>query len=52
MWTLVIFFGATVLFGAISNATDDESVALSLGLQVLAGLLVIGVLVVLVRSRR
>jgi hypothetical protein len=52
LWTLVVFFGATVLFGAIRNATEDESTTLSLGLQVLAGLILVGAIVLFLRWRR
>jgi hypothetical protein len=52
LWTLVLFFGATVMFGAIRNVTEGESAALSLGLQVVAGLVLVGVLVLVLRSRR
>lgn len=49
LWTLVVFFGASVLFGAIANATEDESTALRIGLQAVAGLALIGLLAVIVR---
>jgi ABC-type arginine transport system permease subunit len=52
LWTLVVFFGATVLFGAIGNLTEDESDVLRIGLQAFAGLLVIGLLVAYVRKQR
>ena len=53
IWTIVLFFGASVLFAGIRNATDDTSVALSVGLQALAGLLVIaGIVLWFRRSRR
>jgi hypothetical protein len=52
LWTLVVFFGASVLFGAISNATEDESTGLRVGLQAIAGLALIGALVVIVRNTR
>jgi hypothetical protein len=52
LWTLVVFFGATVLFGAIGNLTEDESDVLRIGLQVIAGLLVVGLLVAYVRRQR
>ena len=51
LWTLVVFFGGTVLFGAIRNATEDEPIGVSLGLQALAGLVLIGVIVAIVRRR-
>jgi hypothetical protein len=52
LWTLVVFFGATVLFGAIGNLTEDESDFLRIGLQAFAALLVIGLLVAYVRRQR
>ena len=52
LWTLVVFFGASVLFGAISNATEDESTGLRIGLQVVAGVALIGLLAVIVRGTR
>jgi len=52
LWTLVVFFGATVLFGIIRNATEDEGAGVSLGLQALAGLLIVAGLVFYVRRRR
>ena len=51
LWALVLFFGASVMFALIRNATEDESVGLSLGLQALAGLLLIGAIVLYVRRR-
>jgi hypothetical protein len=52
LWTLVVFFGATVLFGLIGNATEDEGTAVRIGLQALVGLILIGALVVFVRRSR
>jgi MYXO-CTERM domain-containing protein len=52
LWTLVVFFGATVLFGLIANATEDESAGVRIGLQALVGLLLVGALVVFVRRSR
>jgi MYXO-CTERM domain-containing protein len=52
LWTIVVFFGATVLFGAIGNATEDESSGVRIGLQALAGLLLVAGLVVYVRRTR
>jgi hypothetical protein len=52
LWTLVVFFGATVLFGAIGNLTEDESDVLRIGLQAIAGLLLVGLLVAYVRKQR
>ena len=52
LWVLVVFFGASVLFGAIGNLTEDESDLLRIGLQAFAGLLVVGLLVAYVRKQR
>ena len=51
LWTLVVFFGASIMFRAIRNATDDESIGVTLGLEVVAGLVVIGAIVLIVRRR-
>jgi hypothetical protein len=52
LWTIVVFFGASVMFGAIRRATEDESAGVSLGLQVLAGLALVGAIVLFLRRRR
>ena len=52
LWTIVLFFGASIMFGAINNATEDEGTGVSLGLQLLAGLLLIGAVILFVRRRR
>ena len=52
LWTLVVFFGASILFAAIRNATEDEGTGVSLGLQLAAGLLLVGAIVVFMRRRR
>jgi hypothetical protein len=52
LWALVLFFGATVMFGLIRNATEDQSVGVSLGAQAAAGLVLIAALVFFLRWRR
>jgi hypothetical protein len=52
LWTIVVFFGATVLFGLIASATEDESAVVRIGLQALVGLVLIGALVLFVRRSR
>ena len=52
LWTLVLFFGASLVFGAIKNATKDESVLVTLGLEVLALAAIIGAIFVLSRRRK
>jgi hypothetical protein len=51
-WTLVAFFGASLMFAAIRNATRDEGAGIGLGLQLLAGALLVGAIVLYVRRRR
>jgi LPXTG-motif cell wall-anchored protein len=52
LWTLVVFFGASILFGALRNATEDESTGVQLLVQLGAVLLVLGAIVLIVRRRR
>jgi hypothetical protein len=52
LWTLVVFFGASIMFGAIANATEDESAALRLALQLGAGVILVGAILLYVRRRR
>jgi hypothetical protein len=51
LWTLVLFFGASIMFGAIRDATSGEGTGVSLALQVVAGLVLVGAIVVYVRRR-
>jgi hypothetical protein len=52
LWTIVVFFGATVVFGAIANATEDEGDAVRIGLQGIVGLIFIALIVAYVRRMR
>ena len=52
LWALVVFFGASIMFAAIRNATEDEGAGLQLGVQFGAGLLLAGAIYLFVRSRR
>ena len=52
LWTLVVFFGASIMFGAIGNATSDEGAGVRLVAQVGAGLLLVGAIVLFLRLRR
>ena len=51
LWTIVLFLGGTLLFRGIAEAAEDQSTAVSLGLQVLALGVIIGVIVLVVRRR-
>ena len=52
LWTLVVFFGASIMFGAIRNATSDEGAGVQLAAQLGAGVLVVGAIVLYMRRRR
>lgn len=49
MWTLVAFFGGTVAFGGIRRATEDGPVLVTIGLEVAAFALIVGLIVLIVR---
>ena len=51
LWTLVLFFGASIMFAAIRDATDDEGVGTALAAQAAAGVLLV-VLIILIVKRR
>jgi hypothetical protein len=51
LWALVLFFGASILFGTIREATEGESLALRLGLQLVALGVLIAAIVAFVRLR-
>ena len=52
LWTLTLFFGATILFGALRRATEGEGAALTVGVQALALALLIAAIVLVVRRLR
>jgi hypothetical protein len=52
LWSLTLFFGASIAFAAIRRATRGESVALTLGLELLLLALIVGGIVIVVRRRR
>jgi hypothetical protein len=52
LWTLVVFFGASVLFAAVRDATKDEGTGVALLAQLGAGALLVGAIVVFIRRRR
>jgi hypothetical protein len=52
LWTLVVFFGASIAFAAVRDATRDGGVGVALLAQVAVGLLIVGAIVVFVRRRR
>jgi threonine/homoserine efflux transporter RhtA len=52
LWTMVVFFGASLLFTAIRNASDEDGLGVSLAAQLAAGLLLIAFIVLVVKRRR
>jgi hypothetical protein len=52
LWTLVVFFGASVLFAGVRDATKDEGAGVALLAQLGVGALLVAAIVVFVRRRR
>ena len=52
LWTLVLFFGASLLFATIRDATRDEGIGFALVAQFAAGILLVTAIVVLMRGKR
>ena len=52
LWVLVVFFGASVVFGGLRRLTEGESAAVTAGVQLGALALVIAVVVLVVRRLR
>jgi len=52
LWTLVVFFAGTLLFGSLRRATEDSSKEVTVLVQVAALAIVIGVVVLVVRIHR
>jgi hypothetical protein len=51
LWTLVVFFGASLMFATIRDATRGEGIGLALAAQLAAGLLLIAAIVLYMRRR-
>ena len=49
LWTLVLFFGASILFSALRRATEDSPTGVAVAVQVAALALLIGGIVLVVR---
>ncbi len=52
LWSLVLFFGASLAFGALNDVTEGEPLALRLGVQIALLAVIIGVIVLISRLRR
>jgi hypothetical protein len=51
LWTLVVFFGASIAFAAVRDATSDEGTGVALLAQLGVGALIVAAIVVIVRRR-
>jgi hypothetical protein len=51
LWTLVVFFGASLMFATIRDATRGEGIGLALAAQLAAGLLLVAAIVLYMRKR-
>ena len=52
LWTLVVFFAGTLVFGSLRRATEDSSTGVAVLVQLAALAVVIGVVVLVVRRLR
>ncbi len=52
LWTLVVFFGASLMFSTIRKAAEDEGVGVALAAQLAAGVLLVVLIALFLRRRR
>jgi hypothetical protein len=52
LWTLVLFFGASLMFATIRDATRGEGIGVALAAQLAAGVLLVGAIILFMRGRR
>ena len=52
LWVLVVFFGGSVLFGALRRLTEDSPTGVVVAVQLGALAIVIGMVVIVVRRLR
>jgi hypothetical protein len=51
LWTIVLFFGASLAFGGLNRLTDGEPIGVRLAAQVLLLGAIIGAIVLIARTR-
>jgi len=51
LWTIVLFFGASLAFGGLNRVTEGEPLGVRLGAQVLLLGVIVGAIVLIVRAR-
>ena len=52
LWTLVLFFGASLMFATIRDATRDEGTGVALLAQATAGVLLVAVIALYLKRRQ
>jgi hypothetical protein len=52
LWSLVLFFGASIVFAEIRRATGGQGLGLTIGLEVAALAVMVVAIVLVVRRRR
>jgi ABC-type arginine transport system permease subunit len=52
LWVMVVFFGASLMFSTIRNASEDEGIGIVLIAQLVAGGLLVVVIALFLRRRR
>ena len=51
LWAFVVFFGATIAFQAVQNATEGESTTVTLAIELVVLVLIVGGIILFVRRR-
>ena len=51
LWTLVLFFGASLMFSTIRKASEGGGIGVTLAAQISAGVLLVVFIVLYMRSR-
>jgi hypothetical protein len=52
LWTVVLFFGASIMFATIREASQDRGTGVSLAAQAAAGVLLVAVIALFLKRRR
>ena len=52
LWTMVVFFGASLMFSTIRDASSDDGLGVSLLAQITAGVLLVAFIALYMRSRK
>jgi hypothetical protein len=52
LWTVVLFFGASIMFATIREASQGEGTGVALAAQATAGVLLVSVIYLFIKRRR